>query len=472
MKQLFILVMYFPLLIRAQDTSILTKEGPRMVSGIKWTHGLTWAQVKENAKKENKYIFLDCFTTWCGPCKMMDNQVYSNDSVGDYFNQHFISVKVQMDKTKKDNEDVQRWYNDVAAISKQNHVEGYPTYIFLSPLGVVVDKGMGFKEIKYFITLAQTATSPGKVYNDPYKEYYELVDAYNQGEIKHNSLPLMIKIAIKLGDTSLQRQLLKVHVDYECNLPTEQRYTKENIQFWSSYTLGSKTRLFGFFYKDGDKIDKVMNEKGYACAVIDQTIMDEIIAPFFVEQAAGSGIAVTGGYLTDVSGKHLLKTDFKEADWKKLEKMIREKYTDAYAKRNVLAARIEWYLRHRNYPLYAKCYLLKLGKYSPDISERWFSSRINEFAWDVFLHITDKNIIKATMRWMEKVIIYNANEISTDGMDTYANLLYKAGRKQEAIQWEEKAMNSSHGDLAASFKAVIEQMKNGEPTYGAVWGYK
>jgi thioredoxin-related protein len=442
-----------------------------VVSGIQWTHDLSWAQVKEKAKRENKYIFLDCFTTWCGPCKRMDSQVYPSDSVGDYFNQRFISVKVQMDKTKKDNEDIQRWYDDAAAIHKQYRVEGYPTYIFLSAQSVIVQKDMGYKEVKDLVALAQAATTPGKVFNDPYEKYDKLMEAYKQGAIKYDSLQFMIRIATKLRDTIMQRQLLKTHVDYECNLSPEQRYTRENIQFWASYSLGSKTRLFSFFYKDGDIIDKVMNQKDYARTVIDRTIMDEIVTPFLKEQAAGSGIAVTGGYLTDVSGKHLLKTDYSEADWKKLDKMICEKYTTAYAKRNVLSAKIEWYLRHRNYYLYAKYYLIKLDEYPPDIKEGATSAVINEFAWNVFLNITDKNLIKRATRWIEKVVIDTTNRVSYEWMDTYANLLYKAGRKQDAIQWEEKAMSASREPFAALYSKVIEQMKRGEPTYGAVWGY-
>jgi thiol:disulfide interchange protein len=43
--------------------------------GIRFEHGLSWAQVKEKAKAENKYIFMDCYATWCGPCKAMDKNV-------------------------------------------------------------------------------------------------------------------------------------------------------------------------------------------------------------------------------------------------------------------------------------------------------------------------------------------------------------------------------------------------------------
>src|SRR5687768_11668505 len=101
MKRFFcLLILCLPFITIAQDAE----------TGIKWTTGLSWQQVKQKAKTENKYIFLDCFTTWCGPCKVMDNNVYPNDSVGKYFNSKFISVRVQMDKTKKDNEQIQKWY--------------------------------------------------------------------------------------------------------------------------------------------------------------------------------------------------------------------------------------------------------------------------------------------------------------------------------------------------------------------------
>src|SRR6185436_18638659 len=106
--------------------------------GIKWTSGLTWEQVKQKAKQENKYIFIDCYTTWCGPCKMMDMQVYPNASVSSYFNEHFISVKVQMDKTNKDDKEIKKWYATAEAMITDYKIEGYPSFVFLSPDGTIV----------------------------------------------------------------------------------------------------------------------------------------------------------------------------------------------------------------------------------------------------------------------------------------------------------------------------------------------
>ena len=59
----------------------MTEEG----KGIKGITGLFWEQIKQKAKQENKYIFIDAYTTWCGPCKMMDEYVYANDSESNFF---------------------------------------------------------------------------------------------------------------------------------------------------------------------------------------------------------------------------------------------------------------------------------------------------------------------------------------------------------------------------------------------------
>ncbi len=52
--------------------------------GIKFENELDWQQVLAKAKAENKYIFVDCYATWCIPCKKMDTDVYSSQKVGDF----------------------------------------------------------------------------------------------------------------------------------------------------------------------------------------------------------------------------------------------------------------------------------------------------------------------------------------------------------------------------------------------------
>src|ERR1700722_17146958 len=78
---------------------------------IKFVQGLTWDQINEKAKKEHKCIFVDCYATWCGPCKDMDKNVFTDNKVGETFNDKFICVKVQMDKTPNDDKQTkENWY--------------------------------------------------------------------------------------------------------------------------------------------------------------------------------------------------------------------------------------------------------------------------------------------------------------------------------------------------------------------------
>ncbi len=85
-----IILIFFPVICNSQ--------------GIVFDERSSWQNILQQAKASNKYIFIDCYTTWCGPCKEMDNEVYTDGSVGDFMNKKFISVKLQMDTAAGDNE--------------------------------------------------------------------------------------------------------------------------------------------------------------------------------------------------------------------------------------------------------------------------------------------------------------------------------------------------------------------------------
>ena len=59
--------------------------------------GTTLEQASAKAKAENKLIFLDCFTSWCGPCKKMARDVFPQEQVGAFMNPRFVNIKIDME---------------------------------------------------------------------------------------------------------------------------------------------------------------------------------------------------------------------------------------------------------------------------------------------------------------------------------------------------------------------------------------
>lgn len=96
--------------------------------GVHFQHGITWQQVQAKAKAEKKYIFMDCYTTWCGPCKYMTAQIFPQEKVGDLMNANFINIQVQLDTTDNDNAEVKSWYATGHDIATKYNVMAYPTF--------------------------------------------------------------------------------------------------------------------------------------------------------------------------------------------------------------------------------------------------------------------------------------------------------------------------------------------------------
>lgn len=81
-----------------------------------------WMSTVQKAKAENKLIFVDVYTSWCGPCRAMSNQVFPKPEVGDKYNRLFINYKIDAE------------IGEGIALAKQYAVRGYPTYLFIDPV--------------------------------------------------------------------------------------------------------------------------------------------------------------------------------------------------------------------------------------------------------------------------------------------------------------------------------------------------
>ena len=84
-----------------------------------------------DAKEQNKLVFVDFYTTWCLPCKLMDEDVFTDEDLANYMNKNFINYKV-------DAEDV-----NGANLALLYQVVAFPTLLFLDTEGTVLVRKVG-----------------------------------------------------------------------------------------------------------------------------------------------------------------------------------------------------------------------------------------------------------------------------------------------------------------------------------------
>src|SRR5690606_31206392 len=63
---------------------------------IKW---MSMDEALAAQKKKPKPIFMDVYTDWCGPCKMLDKQTFHDKAVVDYINENYYAVKFNAEGT-------------------------------------------------------------------------------------------------------------------------------------------------------------------------------------------------------------------------------------------------------------------------------------------------------------------------------------------------------------------------------------
>jgi len=125
-------------------------------------HEKPWAEIVAMAKKENKMIFLDAYASWCGPCKWMAANMFTNDTIADYYNKTFICASIDMEK------------GEGLSLRKKYGVKAYPSLIFINTDENMVHEKVGAaQKVKDYINMAKVAQDPEICLSACLKKYQE-----------------------------------------------------------------------------------------------------------------------------------------------------------------------------------------------------------------------------------------------------------------------------------------------------------
>lgn len=259
----------------------------------------------------------------------------------------------------------------------------------------------------------------------PQRQYTTLLASYQAGA---RDLPTVLALVRAARAVDEPKVAVMVATAYIRRAPESELLTKEALGIVRAYTRRSSDRGFGLFRQHAARIDQVMDRAGYAQGVVDALITKEEVTPH-------------------------IRPDEPLPDWDAIARAIAQKYDAATAARIVTAAKA------RRWEELQQVYAGKLDAFA-----------LNNRAWHLFESTDDREQLAAAAEWMERVLAQQEQEGAPDGasIDTYANLLYKLGRVEEAIAWEEKAIAVAmvrEAPLAVQLREYLDKMKRGVPTW-------
>lgn len=136
-------VIFLALFIAVITISAMPEAEEKENAGIEFFEG-SFEEALALAKEENKIVFLDAYASWCGPCKAMQRFSFTSEDVGEFYNEHFINIKIDMEK------------GEGPALAEVLMVEAYPSLYYISSEREVKLKAVGYQNPKNLLKIAKS----------------------------------------------------------------------------------------------------------------------------------------------------------------------------------------------------------------------------------------------------------------------------------------------------------------------------
>ncbi|MEZ0540994.1 thioredoxin family protein [Fibrella arboris] len=427
--------------------------------GINFFTG-SWKDVLAEAKKRNKPVFVDIYTTWCGPCKLMARQAFPDAKVGEKFNTNFISY--QIDAEKGEGIDVARKYA----------VTAYPTSLYVSASGDLIHRAIGYGGIKGFLDEADKAISAA---SDP-NPLSVMEKQYEGGQREAEFLRTYLAKRAKIGMPNAEAldAFLKA-------APQSEWFSNDNLEAITGNLTTAKSPAFEPLLNEIKSMrlnPSRMKGMQSAMQAVSQAVgRDERQAK--TEAELDQAIANSLKMRTALSMKAVPEADQKTAANESRMAFYRRtknltKYGE-YATESAsrLMAITPEELATKDNATYQS--FLTMTRSMPDsikarpqfkrdeqlfktMETQQIGTKLNSLAWAYFETMTSSADLNKALSWSARSLELQRNPAY---LDTYAQLLGKLGRKAEAVAVEQEALEKAKetGEDTADYEKTLATLK-------------
>lgn len=430
-----------------------------LAQGIRFREG-SWKEMLAQAKKENKLIFIDNYTSWCGPCKKMVKEIFPLQEVGDFYNTNFVCYKLDCEK------------GDGVEVAKTYRIFSFPTYLFVDGNGKLFYRSGGYMPAENFL-------SEGKVALEEFRDKRTL-EEWDALYVRKKNRPEFVKAYLAKRDRSKldNADILDQYVQVE---------KKENLlapDFLKGVFSGASLKAGGacsdFILEHWSKIAELIGQEETQMAEIldfymghysyDRAVKEknrelfeawikvkEILSEKLGKNVADETLKLRSAYAAATEQL----TDFERLAEQHADVLFREE--KEALKRD--AAQYREYLENMI------AHAAELGGQDPDqlafslqfaaVNESsGLSFAFRDLAANVARLSEDRELLNKAMMWALEAIVLFDNFTNYEAL---AEVLYKLGYKKEAINQMQKAvdkMPAGNDAIANRVNGKLEKMRN------------
>ena len=376
-----------------QTSTLNNEEDPK---GIQFTTG-NWAAILQEAKSKNKLVFLDAYTTWCGPCKLMSKDVFTDEKVGKFYNARFVNAKINMEE------------GEGVDLAKKFSIKAYPSLLFFDGDGNMVHRIAGFQTAEQFLEL-------GRIAMNPIIRLSGMEKRYENGDRNPDFLQALALLKYEAMDgthTDIVNAYMETQEDWS---------TEENMRFLFNFTETVDSKLFDYLVDN-----RLAFEEKFGAPTVQSKIQNLILSKAF----------------SDHKDETLALN--------KMDQLFSRVFGDDAAQISA-AFRMNYFQYKGDMESFSKAAVHYMTTY-PSMNP----VELNNTAWAFYESVNDKEMLGLALDWALKSVELDSQYYNND---TVAALYYKLGKKGKAKKTARKAieMAKANGEDFTSSQTLLSKI--------------